>query len=566
MNRLLIALAGAVLAVTVTVPAAVPDPVRLDSGSISGTTGTSGEVRIFRGVPYAAPPVGALRWKAPQPVARWEGIRKADEYGARCFQGGGGGAARGGAARGGGRRGGAAGDQSAAPAAAGREGTSDVGQRRAGGAGRQGGQAPPAGIGAPQATSEDCLFLNVWTPAKSASDRLPVMLWIHGAGLTGGSGSEPRYDGEELAKKGAVVITINYRLGPFGWLAHPDLSKESGYNGSGNYGMMDSLAALQWVQKNAAAFGGDPRRVTIFGESAGAFLVSGLVGSPEGKGLFHRAIAESGGWMGMGMAKMRTLAEAQEAASKAVAAMGVTSLADLRMKPAEDIQRDLRGAGLIVDGKYIPEDLSDTFARGKQKDVDLMVGSNKDEGTFFNRQTATVDQFTSQSKQRLGELAEPFLELYPAGSNEEAVASSLRSFSDEANWHMRIFAESQAKLKKPKAYLYYFTREPVVAPGQPSRGASHTVEIAYVFHRAGMTPNANDVDRTLEDAMSQYWVNFAATGDPNGKGLPAWPAIKDRKSGRAMLLGDKIEAEAAPDTARLGIFDQAYARLLRAGN
>jgi para-nitrobenzyl esterase len=294
----LVALAGCVLAFGVAVPAAVPDPVRLDSGSISGTTGASGEVRIFRGVPYAAPPVGALRWKAPQPVAHWDGVRKADEYGARCMQGGGGGAGRGGAGgRQGGRRGAAPGDQ---PAAAGREGAP---------AGRQGAaQAPPPGIGGQQPTSEDCLFLNVWTPARSASDRLPVMVWIHGAGLTGGSGSEPRYDGEELSKRGAVVITINYRLGPFGWLAHPDLTKESGQHGSGNYGMMDAIAALQWVQKNAAAFGGDARRVTIFGESAGAFLVAGLVGSPEGKGLFQRAIAESGGWMGMGMGTMRTAA------------------------------------------------------------------------------------------------------------------------------------------------------------------------------------------------------------------------------------------------------------------
>src|SRR3984957_17100474 len=256
MNRVVLSvIAGSVLALTVELPAAVPDPVRLDSGSISGTTGASGEVRIFRGVPYAAAPVGSLRWKAPRPVAHWDGVRNADEYGARCMQGGGGGAGRGGAGR-------------------------------------------------AQPTSEDCLFLNVWTPARSAAERLPVMVWIHGAGLTGGGRSAPRYDGEELSKKGAVVITINYRLGPFGWLAHPELTKESGHNVSGNYGMMDALAALQWVQKNAAAFGGDPRRVTIFGESAGAFLVSGLVGSPAGKGLFQRAIAESGAGMGVGVGAM----------------------------------------------------------------------------------------------------------------------------------------------------------------------------------------------------------------------------------------------------------------------
>ena len=535
MNRLsLFVIAGSVLAVTAVAPAAVPDPVRLESGSISGTTGSSGEIRIFRGVPYAAAPVGSLRWKAPRPVAHWDGVRKADEYGARCMQGGGGGAGRGGAGR-------------------------------AGAAGRQGGGQAPAGIGAPQPTSEDCLFLNVWTPARSAGERLPVMVWIHGAGLTGGSGSEPRYDGEELSKKGAVVITINYRLGPFGWLAHPELTKESGHNVSGNYGMMDALAALQWVQKNAAAFGGDARRVTIFGESAGAFLVSGLVGSPEGKGLFQRAIAESGAWMGMGMGAMRTLAQAEEAGAKAVTAMGVSSLAELRTTPADEIQKDLRGAGLIVDGKYIPEDLSATFARGRQNDVDLMVGSNRDEGTFFARAGVNAEQFTTQSRQRFAEVGDSFLKLYPAGSDSEASASALASFRDETSWHMRIWAEAQARLRKPKAYLYYFTREPPAAPGVPTRGATHTAEIAYVFRHAGSTPQATEVDRKLEDAMAAYWVNFAATGDPNGTGLPVWPAVHDRNSGRAMVLGEKIEVESVPDTARLAVYDSAYARL-RAGN
>jgi para-nitrobenzyl esterase len=390
------------------------------------------------------------------------------------------------------------------------------------------------------------------------------MVWIHGAGLTGGSGSEPRYIGEELSKKGAVVITINYRLGPFGWLAHPELTRESGQNASGNYGVMDAIAALKWVQKNAAAFGGDAQRVTIFGESAGAFLISGLVGSPEAKGLFERAIAESGGWMGMGMGTMRTLAQSEEAGAKAVAAMNVSSIAELRTKPADDIQRDLRGSGLIIDGKYIPEDLSVTFARGKQNAVDMMMGSNKDEGTFFGRQTTTVEQFTAQAKQRFGDLGDTFLKLYPAGSDAEAVASSLASFRDEANWHMRIWAEAQAKIRK-KAYLYFFTREPPTAPGAPSRGATHTAEIAYVFHLAGSTAQATDIDRKLEDAMASYWVNFAATGDPNGRALPAWPMVKDRNTGRAMVLGDKIEAEPSLDTARLSLYDQAYSKL-RAGN
>jgi para-nitrobenzyl esterase len=551
MKRLpMIAVAGSFLGVTVLLTAAVPDPVRLESGSISGTTGASGDVRIFRGVPYAAPPVGSLRWMAPQPVAKWEGVRPANEYGARCMQGGGGGAARAAAAgrQAGGRRGGAAVDQ---PVATGRDG---------GRAGRQGGGNPAA----QQPMSEDCLFLNVWTPARTASDRLPVMVWIHGAGLTGGSGSEPRYIGEELAKKGAVVITINYRLGPFGWLAHPELTRESGQKTSGNYGMMDAIAALRWVQKNANAFGGDTRRVTIFGESAGAFLVAGLVGSPEARGLFERAIAESGGWMGMGMGPMRTLAQAEESGAKDVTAMNVSTLADLRMKPADDIQRDLRGAGLIVDGRYVPEDLSLTFARGKQNPVDLLVGSNKDEGTFFGRQASSAEQFTTQSKQRFGDLGDAFLRLYPAGTDAEAAASSLASFRDEANWHMRIWAEAQARIHR-KAYLYYFTREPPTAPGVPSRGATHTAEIAYVFHQAGSSPQATDVDRKLEDAMASYWVNFAGTGDPNGRGLPAWPMVKDRATGRAMILGDTIEAESSPDTLRLALFDQAYLRL-KSGN
>src|SRR5579862_4083410 len=242
--------------------AAIPDPVRLDSGSVSGISTSDAVVRMFKGIPYAAPPVGDLRWKAPQPPAKWDGVRKAETFSSTCSAGGGGG--RGG--RGGGGKG-APPNPNGAPAAP---------------------KAAPAG-----GPSEDCLYVNVWTPDKAASDRLPVIVWNYGGGFTGGSGSEGRYDGEALARKGAVVVTYNYRLGLFGFFAHPDLTKESGHNASGNYALMDLAATLRWVQKNIAAFGGDPRRVTIAGESAGATLVSVMVGSPEGKGLFQRAIAQS---------------------------------------------------------------------------------------------------------------------------------------------------------------------------------------------------------------------------------------------------------------------------------
>ena len=270
---------GAMLATQASVSALIPEQVRVETGMLAGTAGATPSVRIFKGIPYAAPPLGQNRWKAPQPAAKWDGVRKADAFGDRCIAGGGGGVAR--------RRG-------AAPAGRGR------------------GDAPPAAAPAPAAPaapaqpplSEDCLYVNVWTSANAASDRRPVMVWIYGGGFTGGSGSEQRYDGERLAAKGPVVVTFNYRLGAFGFLAHPELSKESGNNASGNYGMMDSIAALKWVMRNISAFGGDPSNVTVFGESAGAIMTSALVGSPQAKGLFKRAITQSGAWMGLQMARM----------------------------------------------------------------------------------------------------------------------------------------------------------------------------------------------------------------------------------------------------------------------
>jgi para-nitrobenzyl esterase len=506
--------------------AAIPDPVRLDSGLISGANGSPAGVRVFKGIPFAAPPVGALRWRPPQPVPHWDGARQADAFGPVCVQ---------------------------MP-----------------GAGRLNVAVLPDGPPA----SEDCLYLNVWTAAASASERRPVMVWLYGGAFTEGAGSVALYDGGRLAAKGAVVVTLNYRLGPFGFLAHPELSNESGRDASGNYGLMDAVAALRWVQKNITAFGGDPSNVTIFGQSAGAMMTAALTGSPEARGLFLRAISQSGAWMGVGrMAPMRTLASAEDEGAKAASAMGAPSLADLRARPADDVQKRLRGAGLIVDGWLIPEDLSKTFAGGRQHMVDVLVGSNEDEGSFVPR-GPTAAQFTSQARARWGDLADEFLKLYPAGTDAEAAASSQAAFRDEMTWHMRLFAERQARLGR-KAYVYYFTHDPPSAPGRPSLGAAHAAEIPYVFNNLtslrlfpdGSSPeraSASSVDRALGDMMSAYWVNFARTGDPNGAGLPPWPAYRNRMSGRAMVLGGRVDVEAAPDTARLALYDALYAKQLAA--
>ena len=537
MKRILAALVYIVIATTV-VSAEIPDPVKIDTGLISGATVAKGDVRFFKGVPYAEPPIASLRWQAPQPAARWEGVRKAEEFGPRCMQGGGGGG--GGAARGGGARGeGARGGAPAAPAA----------------------PAPQAQPAAP-ATSEDCLYVNVWTAAQSASERRPVILFVYGGGFTGGAGSEARYDGEALARKGAVFVTFNYRLGVFGFLAHPDLTKESGRNSSGNYAFMDTIAALRWIQKNIRAFGGDPGRVTLMGESAGAILISNLVASPEGKGLFHRVIAESGAWMGTGINKMATLAQAEEVGLRVAKTMNAGSISELRAKSAAELQRSSGFTGnIIVDGWIVPEDSSRIYAQGKQNEVDVLVGSNKDEATFFGGRGGggtNAQAFITQSRSRFGELTDTFLKLYPSSSDAEAAASSAARQNDEFHWHMLTWAKLQAKRGKSKTYVFFFTRVP---PGNGARGATHTAELAYAFNNLIGNTAWTDLDRQLADTMTSYWVNFAANGDPNGTGLPAWPAYKEKTSEKAMVLGDKVETGVGIDPARSTFFDAVYAKL-----
>jgi para-nitrobenzyl esterase len=502
---------------TTTLAAPIGDSVSLDSGQISGVAGSGSGVRIFKGIPFAAPPVGNLRWKVPQPVAHWDGVRKADTFGPKCMQ-----------------------------------------------------NVPGAGANAAQPVSEDCLYLNVWTPAKSAGDKLPVMVWIYGGGYNTGSGSNAEYDGEALAKKGtAIIVTMNYRLGVFGFFAYPELTKESDRRGAANFGLMDCVATLQWVQKNIAQFGGDPKRVTIFGESAGAGAIANLMAVPQAKGLFQRAIGESSSWTTANISKLPTLADAEQTGAKFADGIGAKSLAELRAKPAAEVLKAGRGAGPVVDGWVLPEDTGLVFAQGKQIDVPVLVGSNRDES--FGAQPKSADQYVQDAQKRYGDLADTFLKLYPGSSDDQAKDSAFFVGRDEMAWVMRNWARMESKTGKSKSYVYFFTHQPYVAPGAKGGGgfapnahgaATHTSEMQYVWDNPRNTP-WTEVDRQVSDTMSSYWLNFAANGDPNGKGLPKWPAF-DEKNKNPMVLADKAEVGAgAIDDSKVAFFQAVYDRLYR---
>ena len=543
---LFVAVAAAVVTAT-HLGAMIPEQVKIESGLLAGTASGQPSVRVFKGIPFAAPPLGENRWKAPQPVAKWEGVRKADAFGAPCAAGPAGGG------RGGGR-GAAPGAAAAAPGAP--------------------AATPPAPVAPPRepARSEDCLYLNVWTSANNANDRRPVMLWIYGGGFTGGSGGMAWYDGENLASKGPVIVTINYRLGSLGFFAHPELAKESGHNAAGNYGMMDAIAALQWVKKNISAFGGDPNNVTIAGESAGAIMVGALVGSPLAKGLFNRAIAQSGGWMGLTMGRMTPGQTAQANGTKTMEALGVKTIAELRAKPLNELT-GLSAGGLIVDGYVIPEDVSLTFQNGRQNAVDVLTGSNKDEANFGvcgggggrgGGAPMTAETFKANAQRKFGEAADDFVKLYGVTTDAEAQPANHMACADEINWNMRQWAVAQAKGGK-KAYTYFFTRIPTLNGAPSPQGATHTAEISYAWNnpKGQATQTWNDVDTKLADQMSSYWVNFITKGDPNGNGLPKWPEYKDLMGGRVMVLGDTVQVESAAPTAKLSFYQAAFQRLLK---
>jgi para-nitrobenzyl esterase len=505
-------------------PAEIRDPVRLDAGRIRGAdTGVAG-IRVFRGIPFAAPPVGDLRWRAPRPIAPWRGVRDASRFGDICIQ-----------APGRGRL-----NIAVLP------------------------DSPPM--------SEDCLYLNVWTPAEQPSDRLPVLVYFFGGAFTEGAGSIPLYDGTALARKGAVVVTMNYRLGAFGFFAHPALTADSDTHASGNYGLADMLASLRWVQANIAAFGGDPANVTIFGQSAGGMAIGSLVASPVAKGLFARAISQSGSWMGLGMSGgMRTRASAEEAGVQQAMAAGASTAAELRALAPEAVVRHLRSAGMIVDGWIIPEDPSDTFADGRQNRVDVLVGANRDESFFPGGPTA--EQFEQQARTQWGQLADQYLALYPHATDAEAAASSAEAFSEGAFWLSRLYADYQRRLGQ-KAWLYWFAQNPPGGTGGPDFPATHAAELPYVFDNLGQLPLYPDgstpyfagrsaPDARVADQMSSYWVNFARTGDPNGPGLPLWPAFSGMGRIDAIVLDADPASERLPSIERMQLLDARY-RSIRA--
>ena len=488
---------------------AAAQPVRIETGLVEGRS--EGPLTVYRGVPYAAPPVEALRWRPPQPPATWRGVRDAAVFAPACMQ-----------------------KEVSMP-----------------------GETMPA-------VSEDCLYLNIWAPRGAA--RLPVLVWIHGGGYASGAASMPLYWGDRLALRGVVVVTIAYRLGPLGYLALPELSAESPDHSSGNYGLMDQIAALQWVQRNIAAFGGDPDRVTIAGQSAGAMSVSMLMASPRAKGLFQRAIAQSGGlFEPVALAPSYLLTNAEQDGVRYAASLGAGSLAALRAMPARAL---LEGKANLVTHPVIapgvlPASPYDVFAAGRQNDVPILVGSNEEEArSLANLKAVTAANFNDDLAKNFAQLPPTILAAYPYKTDQEARQARADLERDlRFGWDMWTWARLEAATGKQKVFYYHFSQRPPFPPDSiyADWGASHYAELWYMSDH--LDQNAwpwRAADRTLADAMAAYWTNFAKTGDPNGAGLPRWPAFTGADES-VQYLGEPIATNGIPDRRTLDAVDAVYA-------
>ncbi len=505
-SRLLTAFAP--LAFCLTSYGAEPIRVHTDRGELDGKLSDDGQVRVFLGIPYAAPPVGPLRWKPPQPAERWPGVLTAQSYGARCMQ--------------------------VSPFA-------DMVFRDPG-------------------ANEDCLTLNVWTPrAASPGGKLPVMVWIYGGGFLAGSTSEPRQDGEAFARRGVVLVTLNYRLNIFGFFAHPALAAESPAGAAGNYGLMDQAAALHWVERNILAFGGDPRNITLFGESAGSSSVSAQMASPLARDLLAHGIGESGGAFGGRSSPFPTAAVA-EAGGEAFArdALGGATLAQMRAMPAEALVKAVESQpapgvrfGPDVDGLFLPESVPAIFAAGKQAHIPLLAGWNHDEGGPPNP-AVTLASYQATAQTTWGPRAADYLKVYPAGNDAEARRSAADYAADRfiaaSTWE---WIEAQVATGDAPVYRYRFDQPSPGSLYHPGPAAFHSDEIEYVFGNLSARPSAawTAADYKLSEQIVQsYWINFAKTGNPNGAGLPTWPVYDAAGGWQVMHL--ETNPAALPDTHR----------------
>ncbi|HEY2708098.1 MAG TPA: carboxylesterase family protein [Caulobacteraceae bacterium] len=500
------------IAACVQLGSAAAAPVMTDAGALQGVS--AGPLTTYKGVPFAAPPVGALRWREPQPVPPWEGVRRADAFAPACMQ----------------------------------TGVSMPGE------------APPA-------VSEDCLYLNIWTPAKSSRARLPVMVWIPGGGFTNGSAAMPLYWGDRLARKGVIVVTVAYRLGPLGFLAHPELTRESSHGASGNYGLMDQIAALRWVKRNIGGFGGDPMRVTVAGQSAGSNSVSLLLASPLAKGLFQRAIGESGGVLEpLQIAPAYRLANAERDGEAYAASLGAHSIADLRGLPAADL---LKGGAAavshpIVEPYVLPAPPYDAFAAGSQSDVPTLIGFNAEEPRAFSdiSKVGAANFMSDAPAWWPPPLRSPaLLATFPHATDEEARQSRVDlETALRYGWDVWAWARLQASRGKGAVYVYRFDQRPPFPADSvyANWGAAHFVELWYVFDHLDQQPwRWSSADRRLADMISSYWTNFVKRGDPNGPGLPTWPTFTPQRS-QILYLDDPVKADPFPVTVGMRTIEYLY--------
>ncbi len=495
----------------------------LEGERVAGDDG----VLVFRGVPYAEPPVGDARWRAPGPQASWEDARSAATFGPACWQ-------------------------RLTPA-------SSVYTR------------------GDLERDEDCLYLNVWTAAEEAHEARPVMVWFHGGGHTGGWGSAKIFDGTALAKKGVVLVTINYRLGPFGFLAHPALTAESPHASSGNYGLLDKVAALEWVRDNIAAFGGDPGNVTIFGQSAGSWSVCYLLASPLASGLFHKAIGHSGGCFRGGRPDLPAAHEAglAAAAGLGVEGDGAEALAELRGLDAEAVLDSALGSGAIVDGWFMPRPARTIFEAGEHNDVPVIVGALANEGTtlYANMPERTEAELVSLLRAQYGDHTDPLLAAYAADVEKSTKWGAQAIQADRSFvWEMRTWARA-VEAAGNDAYVYFFSQAPPVfriyvperaaidmPDGPDGYGAYHSGDLAYAFGNTGLLGVGwTEWDHEISNAMTRYWVNFARTGDPNGDGLATWPRY-EAAADEWLEFGSDIKTTREVRKKKLDLFDRINAR------